>query len=88
MRHVSNGYMKGIDLFAAVVLAIGGLCWGAIGFFGFNPIEAAFGPMSPISRMIYVMFGLAALYEIIFYRMIQRRWDCKLWPEIAEGSPA
>jgi uncharacterized membrane protein YuzA (DUF378 family) len=87
MGHYNDGYMIGIDLFAAVVLAIGGLCWGAIGFFGFNPVEAVFGPMSPISRMIYVVFGLAALYEIVFYRVIQRRWECRSWPEGAERSP-
>ena len=88
MRYYSDGYMKGIDLLAAIILAIGGLCWGAIGFFEFNPVEAAFGLMGPISRMIYVVFGLAALYEIFFYRVIQRRWECKSWPEAAERTPA
>jgi len=88
MRYDTDGYMKGIDLCAAVILAIGGLCWGTIGFFEFNPVEAAFGAMGPISRLIYVLFGLAALYEIIFYRVIQRRWECKSWPEAAEQSPA
>ena len=88
MRYYGDGYMKGIDLFAAVILAIGGLCWWTIGFFDFNPIEAVFGSMSPISRMIYVVFGLAALYEIVFYRVIQRRWECRSWPETAERSAA
>lgn len=88
MSEYTDGYMKGIDLVAAVILASGGLCWGAIGFFGFNPVEAAFGPMSPISRLFYVLFGLAAVYEIIFYRVIQRRWECKPWPEAAERSAA
>jgi uncharacterized membrane protein YuzA (DUF378 family) len=80
--------MKGIDLFSAIILAIGGLCWGAIGFFEFNPVDIVFGPMSPISRLIYVLFGLAAVYEIVFYRVIQRRWECKSWPEAAARSPA
>ena len=25
-------------------------------------------------------------YVIIFYRVIQRRWECKPWPETAEPS--
>ncbi len=88
MRDHNDGYMKGIDILAAGILAIGGLCWGAIGFFEFNPVEAAFGPTSPISRLIYVLFGLAAVYEIFFYRLIQRRWECKPWPETAETRAA
>jgi uncharacterized membrane protein YuzA (DUF378 family) len=86
MRDYDNGYMKGIDVLAAFILAVGGLCWGAVGLFAFNPVETAFGVMSPISRLIYLLFGVAALYEIIFYRVIQRRWECKPWPETAETS--
>jgi uncharacterized membrane protein YuzA (DUF378 family) len=86
MRVYDNGYMKGIDVLAAFILAAGGLCWGAVGLFAFNPVEAVFGVMSPISRLIYLLFGVAALYEIIFYRVIQRRWECKPWPEMAETS--
>jgi uncharacterized membrane protein YuzA (DUF378 family) len=86
MRDYDNSYLKGIDIFAAFVLAVGGLCWGAVGLFAFNPVEAAFGAMSPISRLIYLLFGVAALYEIIFYRVIQRRWECKPWPAAVETS--
>jgi uncharacterized protein len=86
MREYDNSYIKGIDLLAAIVLAIGGLCWGAVGLFAFNPVEAVFGVMSPASRLIYLLFGVAALYEIIFYRVIQRRWECKPWPTAAETS--
>jgi uncharacterized membrane protein YuzA (DUF378 family) len=88
MRDYHSGIMKGIDLLAAFVLAVGGLCWGAVGLLAFDPVEAAFGEMSPTSRLIYLLFGVAALYEILFYRVIQRRWECKPWPEEAETSPA
>ncbi len=88
MRDYDNSYLKGIDILAAFVLAVGGLCWGAVGLFAFNPVEAAFGAMSPIGRLIYLLFGVAALYEIIFYRVIQRRWECKPWPAAVETSPA
>jgi uncharacterized protein len=88
MRRHDETYLKGVDLFAAFILAVGGLCWGTVGLFAFNPVEAAFGVMSPVSRLIYLLFGLAALYEIIFYRVIQRRWECKPWPEAAETSAA
>ena len=44
--------------------------------------------MSPFSRLIYVLFGLAAVYEIFFNRLIQRRWECKPWPEISKTRTA
>ena len=44
MRDHNDGYMKGIDILAAAVLAVGGLCWGAVGLFEVNPVEAVFGP--------------------------------------------
>ena len=88
MRKYDDSYMKAIDILAAFVLAMGGLFWGVVGLFGFNPIATAIGEMSPISRIFYLLFGAAALYEIIFYRMIQRRWDCKPWPAAAETSAA
>jgi len=86
MSEYDNGYMKVIDILAAFVLAVGGLCWGAVGLFAFNPVETVFGVMSPIGRLIYLLFGVAALYEIIFYRVIQRRWECKPWPAAAQTS--
>jgi hypothetical protein len=88
MRDSNDGYMKLIDMLAAALLAIGGLCWGAVGFFGVNPVEAVFGPASPFSRLIYAVFGVAAVYEIFFYRLIQRRWECKPWPDSAESRAA
>jgi uncharacterized protein len=87
MRDYDDRYMKGIDLMAAFVLAVGGLCWGSLGFFGANPVEVVLGAMSPLSRLIYAIFGVAALYEIFFYRVIQRRWECSSWPVDTERSP-
>ena len=88
MRDHDARYMKGIDLIAAFVLAIGGVCWGSVGLFGVNPVEVVFGTMSLLSRLIYAIFGVAALYEIFFYRVIQRRWECSPWPLETERSPA
>jgi uncharacterized membrane protein YuzA (DUF378 family) len=88
MRHYDTSYLKAIDILAAFILAAGGLCWGAVGLFAFNPVEAVFGVMSPFSRLIYLLFGVAALYEIVFYRVIQRRWECKAWPAATESSAA
>lgn len=53
-------------------------------FFDVNLVEAIFGQVSIISRIVYCLVGVSALYEIVMYRTIQRRWECKPWPKMAE----
>ena len=50
------------DWIALVLIIIGALNWGLIGFFGFNLVDFLFGTMSIISRIIYAIVGLAAIY--------------------------
>ncbi len=69
--------MKNLDVIVAVLLVIGGLNWGLVGAFEFNLIDVIFGMGSAVSRIIYVLVGLSALYEIIFWKKIQRNWKKK-----------
>jgi hypothetical protein len=78
--------MKIVDFVSAAILALGGLNWGLIGFFDFNLVDAIFGTMSAFSRIIYCLVGLSALYEIFFFRTIQRRWECAPWPKLAKEA--
>lgn len=66
--------MKTLDIIAAVLLVIGGLNWGLVGFFGFNLVAAIFGPMSVVSRIVYALVGLCAVYQAVSWKAIQRRW--------------
>lgn len=66
--------MKGLDVLFAVLLVVGGLNWGLVGFFGFDLVAAIFGPMSALSRIVYVLVGLAAVYQALSWKSIQRRW--------------
>jgi hypothetical protein len=50
---------------AVVLVIIGGLNWGLVGFFDWNLVDAIFGEGSALSRIIYAIVGLAALYMII-----------------------
>ena len=65
--------MKRLDMLVAILLVIGGLNWGLVGFFGFDLVAASFGK-SAISHFIYGLVGLSALYQIIQLGGIQRRW--------------
>ena len=54
-----------MDRIALVLAVIGGLNWGSVGIFGFDMVAAVFGGQSAaISRVIYTLVGLAALWCI------------------------
>lgn len=57
--------MKGLYMTAMVLVIIGGLNWGLVGFFDWNLVDALFGEGSALARIIYALVGLAALYMII-----------------------
>ncbi|MEE0517448.1 MAG: DUF378 domain-containing protein [Anaerovoracaceae bacterium] len=49
-----------------ILMIIGGINWGLIGFFNFNLVSAIFGSMEIIERIIYAVVGLASLWGISF----------------------
>ena len=54
-----------IDWIAGALVITGGLNWAMVGLLRFNLVAAAFGPMSLVTRIIYDIVGLAAVYRII-----------------------
>ena len=57
--------MKGSYWFALILLVIGGLNWLLVGAFNFDLVAAIFGEMSPASRVVYVLVGIAAIWTLI-----------------------
>jgi uncharacterized protein len=57
--------MRALNVITLVLLIVGGLNWGLVGAFDFDLVAAIFGDMTPLSRIVYVLVGLAALYQII-----------------------
>jgi uncharacterized membrane protein YuzA (DUF378 family) len=55
-----------LDWIALVLVIIGGLNWGLVGLLDLDLVAAIFGEGSAISRIIYILVGLAALYMIYF----------------------
>ncbi len=48
---------------ALVLVIIGALNWGIVGIFnGFNVVSWIFGTMSVLSRIVYIIVGVSALY--------------------------
>ena len=59
-----------IDRIALALLIIGGINWGSLGLFRFDIVSWMFGGQGAVvSRIIYVLVGLAALWSIsLFFR--------------------
>jgi len=66
--------MRKIDVLAAVLLVVGGLNWGLVGLLSFDLVAKLFGEMSLLSRVVYSLVGLAAVYQAMGWKAIQKRW--------------
>ena len=53
-----------IDKIALILAIIGGLNWGCIGLFGLDLVAFLFGSASVMSRIVYALVGLAAIWCI------------------------
>lgn len=56
--------MNGISWTAFTLVIIGGLNWGFVGFFDFDLVATLFGDGSGVSKVIYGLVGLSALYML------------------------
>ena len=65
--------MKMMHTITWILLIVGGLNWLLVGLFGWD-IGQLFGGMdSIISKAVYVLVGLSAIYEVVVHRK-----NCKL----------
>lgn len=65
-----------IDKIALILAIIGGLNWGGVGLFGFDTVAfLCGGQTSMLSRIIYAIVGLAALWciTLLFQRNEEKR---------------
>lgn len=66
--------MKSMDVLFATLLVVGGLNWGLVGLFNFDLVATILGNMSALSRVVYIVVGLSAVYQAFQWKAIQRRW--------------
>ena len=57
--------MRTINLLTLFLVIVGGLNWGLVGLFDFDLVAALFGEMSPLSRIVYVLVGASAVWQLI-----------------------
>ncbi len=57
--------MKFINILTLILVIVGGLNWGLVGLFGFDLVAAIFGAGSMLSRLVYILVGLSAAWQIV-----------------------
>jgi uncharacterized protein len=66
--------LKTLDIVALVLLVIGGLNWGLVGFFGFDLVAWLFGGAGMmVARIVYALVGLSALYVLVIFGKLAKK---------------
>ena len=60
--------MKAIHYIAVILVIVGALNWGLVGAFDFNLVNKILGSMPTLERIVYILVGLAALYEAFTHK--------------------
>lgn len=62
-----------IDWIAISLLIIGGLNWGLVGIFDFDLVATVFGDMSALSRIVYAVVGVSAVYVLVISAKLEKK---------------
>lgn len=62
--------MKTLNAVTQILLIVGGLNWGLVGLFNFDLVAALFGNMSTLSRIVYTLVGISAVYQIFNFKAV------------------
>lgn len=66
--------METLEKIALVFTIIGALNWGLIGLFDFNLVTTLFGDMTMLTRIVYIIVGLAGLINLgIFFMHFEEK---------------
>lgn len=65
--------LNGLDWIAFILMLIGGLNWGLIGLFHFDVVAAIFGTGMIVTRIVYFLVGLSALYWLFMLGKLAKK---------------
>ena len=68
IRRAEHRGFNALDWISLVLMIIGGLNWGLVGLMDLDVVATLFGSGSTISRAVYVLVGLAALWGLALFR--------------------
>ena len=56
--------MRIVNIVTLILVIVGGLNWGLVGLLDFDLVATLFGEMSPLSRIVYILVGASALWQV------------------------
>ena len=56
-----------LDILALILIIIGGINWGLVGFFKFDLGSFLFGDFSIISRIVFALFGISSISFLVLF---------------------
>lgn len=62
--------MKLLNVVTYLLILIGGLNWGLVGFFDYDLVVGLLGDSTTPALITYNVIGVSALYRIIFWKKI------------------
>jgi uncharacterized membrane protein YuzA (DUF378 family) len=57
--------MKALTWITLILVIVGGLNWGLVALFNFDLVGFLFGAMTMISKVVYVLVAISAIYILI-----------------------
>ena len=61
---MERNWLDGVCL---ILIIIGAVNWGLIGFFNLDLVSLIFGNMSMITRIIFAVVGIAGVYSLVLF---------------------
>ncbi len=65
--------LNGLDIVSLILVIVGGLNWALVGALNFNLVATLFGDMTMLSRTVYVLVGLSAIYLLTQFGKLAKK---------------
>jgi uncharacterized membrane protein YuzA (DUF378 family) len=62
-----------LDTVALILVIVGGLNWLLVGLFEYDLVAAIFGAMSVISKIVYILVGLSAIWMAVTMPKLEKK---------------
>ncbi len=59
---------KNMHMLAVTLVWVGALNWGLVGLFGYNLVGSLLGAWPMLERVVYVLVGVSAVYELLNHK--------------------
>lgn len=59
---------KNLHMVTCVLIWVGALNWGLVGLFGYNLVGSLLTAWPMVERLVYVLVGAAAVYELLGHK--------------------